>query len=166
MGVEQDVRIAERLQEIEVRSAWDGKYRSVVEIRDLPPLSFDEPRELGGSNTGPTPLETVLSALVSCSAMIAYIVQREMNFDLKGMEFHAVGTHDVRRVAMRATGKKYSEIEPIAKHFHSVRVQARLATSEPDERLKELHAKIERLCPLINLLRDAGIPLDIDWQRA
>src|SRR5881397_871393 len=137
MGVEQDVKASERLQQIEVQSAWTGKYRSEVKIRDLPPISFDEPLELGGSNTGPTPLESVLSALVSCSAMIAYIVQREMSFDLKAMEFRAVGTHDVRRVVMRVTGKKYSEIEPIAKHFHSVRVEARLTTGEADERLKE-----------------------------
>ncbi len=166
MGVEQDVQVAERLQQIEVRSAWTGKYRSEVKIRDLPPIAFDEPLDLGGSNTGPTPLETVLSALVSCSAMIGYIVQREMAFDLKALEFQAVGTHDVRRAVMRVTGQKYSEIEPIARHFHSVRVRARLTTSEPDERLKEFQAKIERLCPLVNLLRDAGVPLDIEWQRA
>jgi uncharacterized OsmC-like protein len=166
MGVEQDVLATERLQNISVRSRWHGKYRSSVHIRDLPALSFDEPRELGGENSGPTALESILSALISCSAMIVYILQREKDFKLDGLEFSAVGTHDVRRVAMRATGKKYSEIEPIAKHFHAVRVEARVATKESDQRLRELAADVERLCPVINLLRDAGVPLEIDWQRA
>ena len=160
-----DVQVRERIQTIDVATDWIDRYQSVTKIRDLPDIYIDEPKELGGRNSGPTALETVLTAMNACSAMIAFVLKLEMGFDLQGLRFETQGYIDVRRVEMKRTGKKYSEVEPIANHFHRVVHRVYVSTSEPDERIDEFRREVERLCPLHCLFRDAGVPVDTEWIR-
>ncbi len=160
-----DISVSERLQSITVTTEYLGNYQSVNHVRDLPLIYLDEPTELGGKNSGPTPLEMTLCALNSCTAMIMNILRREMNFDLGGVRFKAEGIHDVRRAEMRRTGKLYSQVEPIAYHYHKVTQRVFIKTSESDERLEHFKSEVERLCPLHALLRDAEVKLVSEWER-
>ncbi len=160
-----DVTVSERLQSIFVTTEYRGPYQSVNHVRDLPDIYLDEPTELGGSNTGPTPLEMTLCALNSCTAMIMNILRREMRFDLSGVRFEAEGMHDVRRAEMRRTGKLFSEVEPIAYHYHKVVQRVFIRTGESDTRLEQFRSEVERLCPLHALLRDARVPVTTEWRR-
>jgi putative redox protein len=160
-----EVEVEDRLQPIHVASEYLGRYRSAVTIRDLPTLWLDEPVELGGENTGPTPMEGILASLTACTAMIVHILRRETGFRLEALRCEADGVVDVRRVEMQRTGKRYSEIEPIAPHFHSVSLRIRLRTAESEERLEELGRQVARLCPVSRLLADAGVALDVRWIR-
>jgi len=70
---------------------WNGGFRSVATIRDFEPVASDEPPELGGSNTGPNPVEQVLAALGNClavgyaaNATAAGIEIRDLSIDLEG----------------------------------------------------------------------------------
>lgn len=161
-----DVQVSERLQSIHVSTEYLGGYQSVNHVRDLPPIYLDEPRELGGKNSGPTALEMTLCALNSCTAMIMFILKREMKFDLQGVKFDAEGVHDVRRVEMKRTGKLFSEVEPIAYHYHRVIQKIFIRTSESDERLGKFREEVERLCPLHALLRDAKVKVSTEWIRS
>ncbi|MCC7105896.1 MAG: OsmC family protein [Chloroflexi bacterium] len=158
-----DVQSNERIQSIHVNTEYLGGYQSVNHVRDLPDIYLDEPKELGGKNSGPTPLETTLCALNSCTAMIMNILRREMRFDLQGVRFETEGQHDVRRVEMKRTGKLYSQVEPIAYHYHKVHQKVFIRTSESGERLEKFRAEVERLCPLHALLRDAKVNVQTDW---
>ncbi len=161
----QDVKSEERLQTIHVSTEYVGGYRSVNHVRDLPEISLDEPLELGGQNTGPTPLESVLCALSSCTAMIMNIIRKEQRFDLQGVRFETDAMHDVRRAEMKRTGKLYSQVEPIAYHYHKVKQKVYIRTSESDERLARFRHDVERLCPVSVLIKDAGVPLESEWIR-
>ena len=158
-----DVEVAERLQPIHVETQYLGKYKSAVYIRDLPAFHLDEPKELGGDNDGPTPLEGVLASLCACTSMIAHIMQREMGLRLHAMRCEADGVVDVRRAEMKRTGKKYSEVEPIAHHFHAVTMRVFIKTDEPAERVAELERQVRRLCPVSRLLEDAGVDFRVEW---
>lgn len=160
-----DVTVSDRLQSITVSTEYLGAYQSVNHVRDLPPIYLDEPKELGGKNTGPTPLEMTLCALNSCTAMIMNILRREMQFDIKAVRFEADGVHDVRRAEMRRTGKLFSQVEPIAYHYHKVIQRVFIETSESDERLAKFRSEVERLCPLHALLRDARVNVVSEWTR-
>ncbi|HSM42606.1 MAG TPA: hypothetical protein VK862_17785, partial [Afifellaceae bacterium] len=48
----------------------DGGTRTCVQVRDFEPVFTDEPASLGGTNSAPSPLETVLVALVGCDGVI------------------------------------------------------------------------------------------------
>ncbi len=160
-----DVSVSERLQPIRVSTEYLGGYKSAVHIRDLPVSYFDEPKALGGDNEGPTPLESVLASLCACTSMIVHIMQREMRFEVEAMRCEAEGVVDVRRVEMKRTGRKYSEIEPIAYHFHKVDQRIHIKTGEGDERLAELEHEVARLCPVSRLLADAGVDFQAHWIR-
>lgn len=158
-----DVEVDERIQPIRVETEWLGRYQSVNHIRDLPEIYLDEPRELGGRNSGATALETTLAALNSCTAMIMYVLQREMRFDLQGVRFEADGWIDVRRVEMKKSGKLYSQVVPIADHYQRVIQRVILRTTESEERIEKFRSECHRLCPMHCLLRDAGVPLHCEW---
>ncbi|GLY15113.1 OsmC family protein [Kineosporia rhizophila] len=160
---ENDLQITERIQPISVSTKYDQRFHSVTQIRDLEPLHHDEPVDLGGGNTGPTALEATLAAFNACSAMIMFVLRREQKFDLGGVEFRTGGFIDVRRAEMRRTKKKYSEIEPVARHYQRVEQEVVITTSEPQERIDHFKAEVERLCPMYALLSDAGVPLTITW---
>lgn len=161
-----DVQAEERLQSIHVSTEYLGGYRSVNHVRDIPGFNLDEPVELGGRNTGPTPLESMLCALNSCSAMIMNIMRKEQRFLMDGVKFEADGVIDVRRVEMKRTGKLYSEVEPIAYHYHKVTQRVYIDTKESDERLEKFRSEVERLCPIQALLRDAKVEFVTEWIRA
>lgn len=159
-----DVEVSDRLQPIHVETQYLGKYKSAVNIRDLAVCYLDEPKELGGDNDGPTPLESVLASLCGCTSMIVHIMQREMGFRLHAMRCEADGVVDVRRAEMKRTGKKYSEVEPIAHHFHSVTLKVFIKSDESPERVAELERQVRRLCPVSRLLEDAGIAFNVEWK--
>jgi uncharacterized OsmC-like protein len=161
-----DVQVSDRIQTIFVATEYLSNYQSVSQVRDLPPVYNDEPVELGGKDSGPTPLEMTLCALNACTAMIINILRREMKFDVGGLRFETEGHHDVRRAEMKRTGKLFSEVEPIARHYHKVIQKAYIQTSESDERLEEMRAKVHKLCPLHALLEDAGVDFDFQWIRS
>lgn len=160
-----DVQVNDRIQSIFVTTEYLGNYQSVSQVRDLPALYHDEPVELGGKNTGPTPLEATLCALNACTAMIINILRREMKFEVGSLRFETEGRHDVRRAEMKRTGKLFSEVEPVARHYHKVIQKVYIQTSESDERLEKMRAEVHRLCPLHALLIDAKVDLDFQWIR-
>lgn len=161
--MEHDVDTDERIHPIHVSTEWLGRYQSINHVRDVPDVYIDEPKELGGKNSGTTALEATLAALNSCTAMIMYIMQRELRFDLRGVRFETDGFVDVRRVEMKKSGLKYSEVVPIADHYKSVTQRVFIMSNEPPERVEHFRNEVHRLCPLHCLLRDAGVPLDTEW---
>lgn len=154
---------ADRLHPIHVDTDYIERFKSVSRIRDLPDIYIDEPKSLGGENSGPTALETTLAALNACSAMIIYIMARELKFDYKGLSFKTTGVVDARRVEMKRSRLKYSEVEPVAEHYQSVQQIVTLVTAEPQERVDKLRSEVHRLCPMHALLRDAGVPVETQW---
>ena len=81
------------------------------------------------------------------------------------MRSNAKGTVDVRRVEMKRTGKKYSEVEPLSYHFYEVHQEIYISTNESDERLEKLKLHVAKLCPVSRLLEDAGVSFRVDWIR-
>lgn len=158
-----DVEVDERIQPIHVETEWLGRYQSLNRIRDVPEVYLDEPKELGGKNSGATALETTLAALNSCTAMIMYVLQREMRFDLRSARFEADGFVDVRRVEMKKSRLLYSQVEPIADHYKSVTQRVFITTSESAARIEHFRNEVHRLCPMHCLLRDAGVPFETEW---
>lgn len=158
-----DVQGDERIQSIHVATQYLDRYQSVNHIRDLDPIYLDEPKELGGFNSGATALEMTLAALNSCSAMIMYILKREMKFDLQAVAFETDGWMDSRRIEMRKKKLLYSQVEPIADHFHRVHQKVLLTTTEPAENVDHFRSEVHRLCPMHRLLADANVPVETEW---
>lgn len=159
------VTLEDRLHTITVDTEYKDRYQSESTIRDVPPVFIDEPRTLGGFNSGPTALETTLAALNACSAMIMHIIRLELKFEMSDISFHTTGVVDSRRVEMKKTKKKYSEIAPVARHYKEVRQEITIRSDESGDRWDLFTSEVHRLCPMHALLEDAGIPVEIVWKR-
>ena len=60
-------------------------------------LLVDEPKNLGGEDAGPTPVEYLLSALSGCINVVSHVVAKEMGLELKRLEIAVEGDLDPAR---------------------------------------------------------------------
>lgn len=128
--------------------------RTKVQVRDFEPVFTDEPASLGGTNTAPSPLETVLVALVGCDGVIINGVAKAMGFAYAGVEFACQSQIDVR-------GPK--GVPGIRPYFEAATLEIVLYTDESEKRVEQLKKNVEFRCPVMNLLRAADVELDVTW---
>lgn len=115
---------------------------------------LDEPEAHGGGGKGPSPLQGVLGCLCGCESVTFNRTAAEFDFVYEGIEFEAAYTIDIRgRMGMRG----------VVPHFQSVKVQAFVTTDEPEDRLREVVAETEARCPVYNLIKDAGVRIEMVW---
>lgn len=67
--------------------------KTVVEARNFE-IIVDEPKNLGGTDAGPNPVEYVLAALAGCMNVVGHVVAKEMNFTLRSLEIDIEGDLD------------------------------------------------------------------------
>ena len=116
----------------------------------------DEPAAHGGESAGPSPLQAVVGALCGCEAVTFRRTATEMNFEYDRLEFEAAFTIDIRgRMGDRA----------VRPHFQTVKVLISVVTSSSEEDLAAVIDETEARCPVMNLLIDAGVTVDVKWQR-
>lgn len=125
--------------------------RSVMSVRGHE-IVTDEPND---GDTGPTPLETTLSALLGCEGVIIYRCATAMRFKYSGVEMEAEGEVDQR-------GSR--GVRGVRPYFNWVRMTIRIRSSESPERLERLKKNVEYRCPVMNLFRSADVPVEADWQ--
>jgi putative redox protein len=70
-------------REVVVRGAANG-FAQVVEVDGLH-LIADEPKEFGGSGTGPTPYDLLLAALGTCTSMTVGLYARKQGWPLENV---------------------------------------------------------------------------------
>ena len=132
----------------------EGGGKTVVSVRDTPGLVTDEPAERGGTNQGPTPVETVLGGLTGCDAVITHTVAKIMKFEYGTIDYTCDAQIDTRGVA---------GVKGVRPYFEKVTVTKTIQTNETPERIEKLKKNVEQRCPVSNLIRDAGVDLTIEW---
>lgn len=144
----------ERIAVRSVHAVNDATARTEVHIGNHPVTITDEPVTSGGGETGPTPLETVLAALVGCKCVMIHNVADAMNFEYEGVEIDAAGTVDLR-------GPK--GVPGFRPYFDTVDIKITIYTQESEERMQKLAKNAEVRCPVMNLFRDAGTEVNAQW---
>ena len=127
--------------------------RSEIKVRDQS-ITIDEPEERGGTNTGPTPTETALAALVACTNVIGNKVAHKMGIEIASMDVTLVSDFDRRGVTL---------VEEIDVPFEAIKLRVELATSASQDDVDNLAREVAKYCPLAKLFRQAGTKLDEEW---
>lgn len=128
--------------------------RTKIQVRDFDPVYTDEPASLGGTNSAPSPLETVLVALVGCDGVIINGVASAMNFQYSGVDFACESQIDVR-------GPK--GVPGIRPYFETAKLEIIVYSDEPAGRFEQLRKNVEFRCPVMNLLNAAQVGMDVAW---
>lgn len=110
--------------------------------------------EADGTDEGPTPLETVLVGLVGCEGVIINRVAEAMGFSYSCVEVSADGEVDKR-------GSR--GVKGVRPYFNWIDLRIRIISNEPLDRLHTLQKNVEYRCPVMNLMRDAGVEVRAKW---
>ncbi|MEM6971565.1 MAG: OsmC family protein [Pseudomonadota bacterium] len=129
----------------------EASTRSVMMVRDHVVITDEKE-----SNTGPTPLEMTLSSLLGCEGVIINRCAEGMKFKYFAVDIEADGTVDQR-------GSR--GVQGVRPYFQGVRMRIRVHTEESDERFARLQKNVEYRCPVMNLFREAGVELDVAWEK-
>lgn len=130
--------------------------RSVISVRDQV-FQIDEPSERGGSNTGPTPTETVLAALIGCTNVIGHKCAQSLGIDIGHLDISAVCDFDRRGVSLT---------EEIEVPFIRIELNVKADGPATQAELQQVATEVAKFCPLSKLYRSAGTEIVETWQPA
>ena len=130
---------------------WKGGFRSEAKIREFNTIISDEPNALGGTDTGPNPVEQVLAALGNClavgyaaNATATGITINALNIDLEGnLDLHTF-------LGLTDGNAGYSDIS----------VKVNIDSDASPEDLQTLHDKVTKTSPVGHTLSRA-VPVKI-----
>ena len=110
------------------------------------PLVVDEPPTLGGTDTGPSPIELVLASLGTCQAITYRVWAAQLGIALDNVRVETEGDIDLRRF--------FGLDDDVRPGFGAIRLRVILEGPEPPERYEELAQAVDRHCPVLDLVRD------------
>jgi uncharacterized OsmC-like protein len=131
---------------------WKGGFRSEATIREFAPIASDEPGTLGGTDSGPNPVEQILAAYGNClavgyaaNATVAGIEIKDLSIDIEGdLDLHTF-------LGLKEGNAGYDNIT----------VKVNIDTDASPEALQELHDKVSNTSPVGHTLGRA-IPVKIE----
>lgn len=126
-----------------------------VTVRDLT-FSIDEPAERGGNNTGPTPTDTALGALIGCTNVIAHKCADSLGFKIGHLKIDAKCYFDRGGVTLQ---------EEVDVPFEKVVLEIVSSGGEVSQpQLDQLANEVGKYCPLAKLFTQAGTVIDQTWR--
>lgn len=148
---------ATQLFEVSSTGKWIEGLKTEINIRDFSPVVVDEPKNLGGTDLAPNPVEYVLAGLTSCTSVMIGLIAKELDFSYSNVSFQNKGTLDLRGLAGDPN---------VSPHFQTVSYEVQITTDEDDEKLHALIDAVEKRCPVLNLIKDAGVKVSANWVRS
>lgn len=129
-------------------------------------MATDVPQKFGGTETAPTPVETLLAALIGCEQATSQYVGRSMNPRLliDKIEFDLKMDRDARG-ALELPIEQTPSISACPKRCYgtaTVFLRGEGKTISLDQ-LALLKEQTEARCPVANMLKASGCPMDIVW---
>lgn len=112
------------------------------QIRDFE-INMDEPLELGGTDSGPNPVELLLSALGGCQEIVYRAYAAIMGLQIERIEVHAKGYLDLRGLL---------NLADVPSGFSKVSFKTKIISDESEEKIRQLAELVEQHCPVMDTL--------------
>ena len=119
------------------------EYRTAVRIREFT-LDVDEPPLIGGTDTGPTPVELVLAALGTCQEIVYATYARVLGIPLDGVEVTAEGRLDLRG---------FFGVADVPVGFQDVAFTVDISSPAAPEDVVRLIEAVNAHCPVLDILK-------------
>lgn len=131
---------------------WKGGFRSEAKIRDFAATVSDEPNSLGGTDTGPNPVEQVLAALGNCLAVGYAANATASGIEIKNLHIELEGNLDLHTfLGLKEGNAGYNQIS----------VKVYIGSDASPEDLQTLHNKVTNSSPVGHTLSNA-VPVKIE----
>jgi len=109
-------------------------------------LIIDEPKSLGGTDTGMNPVEVLLASLGACQSIVARVYAPKFGVNLEDFQVDVEGDLDLDGFFNR------SEVRP---GYSDIRYVFRIKTDSPQEKVEEFVAFLESKCPVGDTIANA-----------
>jgi len=106
-------------------------------------VPIDEPRDLGGSDTAPNPVELLLAALGGCQEIVYRAFAAVLGIDIQSIEVHAKGNIDLHG---------FLGLAEVPAGFSSISFTTRIVSSASLESINQLARLVEKHCPVQDTL--------------
>ncbi|AFM05760.1 putative redox protein, regulator of disulfide bond formation [Bernardetia litoralis DSM 6794] len=118
-------------------------------------LTIDEPIDLGGTDEHPNPVEYILAGYAGCLNVVAHIVAKELNIELKKLEINVSGKLNPAKLLGQNTTERAG--------FQHIEVSLKPQTTATDIELLGWLQEIEKRCPVgDNLQNQTPVFLQIE----
>lgn len=102
-------------------------------------ITIDEPKDLGGTDTGMNPVELVLSALGACQAIVARCFAGKFNIEFDDFWVDVEGDLDT---------DGFMKQTDVRRGYSDIRYNIHIKTDAPKEKVEEFVDFIEKTCPV------------------
>jgi len=133
---------------------WTGRQQTELRVREFDFVA-DQPESRGGRDQGPSPMEYVVGGVNSCISVVIDQLAERRGLPVTGISTYTLARQDTRGLAGE------SDVQP---YFYVYLLQVVVETTQREEGfLRDFAEEAERICPAVNLLRDAHIDLEVAW---
>ena len=115
-------------------------------------LLIDEPIERGGTDLGPTPVETMLSALLACTNRITHTVAGRHDVTIDNLEVRLVASFDRRCLE-----------EDMDVPFPEIDILIDMTTDADDDAIEIIKRELPIYCPVSKVFRQSGTRVNEVW---
>jgi uncharacterized OsmC-like protein len=117
-------------------------------------IVIDEPAARGGTDLGPTPIETMIAALLGCTNVILNRVAEKHYVVVKDLSLQAEASFDRRGVMLE---------EEVVVPFPEIRLSINLTTPSTDDQVERVKSDLGKFCPVSKVIRQSGTQLEEIW---
>ena len=108
-------------------------------------FNSDEPKELGGTDIAPNPVEFVLASLAACQEIALSAFAAYLGLKLESVNIKVNGSLDLRGF--------FAIDDGVAPGFESIEYETEIISNEPKEKIEQLVAIVESHCPVLDTLQ-------------
>ncbi|MEM8688833.1 MAG: OsmC family protein [Pseudomonadota bacterium] len=148
--IQEEPHVAATTWQAEVK--WKGGFRSEASIREFDAAKSDEPDQLGGTNTGPNPVEQVLGALGNCLSVGYAANATAAGITINDMTINVSGDLDLHTFLGLSDGNA---------GFSGISVNVDIDSDASPEALQALHEKVTSTSPVGHTLNRA-VPVSVE----
>lgn len=149
--IQESPEVASTIWKAEVK--WEEGFRSSATIRDFEPIGSDEPAALGGTDTGPNPVEQLLAALGNCLAVGYAANASAAGVKINDLRIEVEGDLDLHTfLGLTPDGNA---------GFQAIRAKVILDTDASSEIVEELHQRVTATSPVGHTLA-RSLPVHVD----
>ncbi len=139
-------------------SALQEGLRSRVAMRDHI-LTIDEPEELGGTDSGPNPVELILAALGSCQEITYRAYATALGIPLEKVSVTLDGDIDLRGF--------FGVDDSVRPGYGEIKGTVTLTSTAAEADLHKLRDAVNAHCPVLDMLtRPVPVSLELDLRTA
>ncbi|MPQ45747.1 OsmC family peroxiredoxin [Marinifilum sp. N1E240] len=128
-----------------VKAHSENPTKTIVKARGFE-IVIDEPADLGGTNEGANPVEYILAAFCGCINVMAHVIAKEMNIELRSVKIKMAGELNPNRLF----GTSYDD----RAGYKGIQVVIEPDCDATEEELAKWLEAIEDRCPVSDNLRN------------